>query len=179
MAYVARSDIETFLNITLNTNGQNTVDAIIPAIEAFVDDYTNRTWTKASGDNIIETYDGGQTLYLPKITPIASVQSIVIDGTTLSTDDYYVYEDYIRLAEKASSGYRNVVITYRTSANSAPADLKHSIVRWVSEIFKSQDSGGKTVSRVTMGPMTIDYLTKDGIPAYVEKVLNKYRIINI
>lgn len=181
MAYITRSDVETFLNITLGANGQTLVDALIPSIEAYVDDYTNRTWTKGAGEDITETYDGGVERYFIKQPPIASVESLTIDDDAQSEadEDFYVYEDHVLIPGKAASGYRNVVITYRTSSNEIPADLKHAIVRWVSDIFKSQDSAGKTISKITTGPMTIEYLAQDGIPAYVEKVLNRYRLVNI
>ena len=69
-----------------------------------------------------------------------------------------------------------MVITYRTSANAIPSDLKHAITRWVADIFKSQDDAGKVAKRVASGPVSVDYLVQDGIPKFVEMLLDKYRL---
>jgi len=187
MPYIETGDIEKFLNITLTADGIALVTDLIVSIDAFVDDYCNRTWSKTSSDEIAEIFDGGTDLFFINYPPIVSVTSVKTDiradyaGDLLeeSEDEFYVYDTYVKLASPASDIPRSVEIKYKTSATTVPEDLKHAIVRWVSEIFKSQDSAGKAVSRVSIGPMSIDYLTKDGIPLYVEKVLNRYRLINV
>lgn len=187
MAYATYTDIEAFLNITLTAGGQSLVTTLIAEINAFVDNYCNRTWTKEASEDITETFDGGTDKYFVDYPPIASVTSVTTgitssySGDVLSEDDdeFYVYDTYVRLAVPASNTPRSVQIVYRTSATALPADLKLAIVRWVAEIFKSQDSAGKSVKRVTTGPMTVEYLTKDGIPDYVLRVLNRYKLKNI
>jgi hypothetical protein len=177
MAYLAYTDVEAFLNITLTADGRTLVNAIIPAIEAFVDSYCNRTWSKAAGDEIIETFDGGKATFFVKNPPVAEIVSITDDGDAVDADDIYNYGSYIKLAYKASPVPLGVVITYKTSATTPPADLKHALVQWVSQIFKSQSDAGKVTSRISTGPLSIDFLAQDGIPKFVEMVLDRYRLV--
>lgn len=178
MAYIAKSDVETFLNITLNSNGQALVDALIAAIEAYVDRECNRTWTKGSSDNITETFDGGTDIFFPT-NPVASIQSLTIAGSAYDVSNVYNYGSYLKTKSIIGTNPREIVLVYRTSANAIPQDLKHAIIRWVSEIFKSQDDAGKTSSRVTSGPVSVEYLTQDGIPKFVEDVIKHYRLYPI
>lgn len=176
MAYITRTDIETFLNITLNSNGQALVDALIPAVEKYAEDFCERNWSTGASTDITETFDGGTDMFFPRICPIASVQSVTINGSTYPLSNAYNYGSYIKLASPAIDLPRAVVIVYRTSANTVPNDLKHALIRWVADIFKSQDDAGKTTSRWSEGPVSVDYLVQDGIPKFVEIVLNKYRL---
>jgi len=176
MAYITRSDIETFLNITLNSNGQALVDALIPAIEKYVENYCERNWSTGSTTDITETFDGGTDTFFPRICPIASVQLVTINGSVYPLSNIYNYGSYMKLASPAIDLPRTVVIVYRTSANAIPGDLKHALIRWVADIFKSQDDAGKTTARWSEGPVSVDYLVQDGIPKFVEMVLNTYRL---
>jgi hypothetical protein len=178
MAYLAYTDLETFLNITLGAGGRTLATAIITAIEAFTDHYCNRTWTSTSLTEITETFDGGTDTFYVKNPPIASIVTVTEDGDELSSTDgdYYVYDTYVKFPVKALSGYQTVVIKYKTSATTIPADLKHALVQWASQIFKSQSDGGKVASRVASGPVSVDFLAKDGIPAFVQLVLDSYRL---
>lgn len=175
MAYIAKTDVETFLNITLTANGQALVDVLIAAIEAYVDRECNRTWTKGSGDNITETFDGGTDIFFTQ-NPVASIQSFTINGSAYDLNNIYNYGSYLKTKSIVGTNPREIVIVYRTSANTIPPDLKHAIIRWVAEIFKSQDDAGKVASRVTSGPVSVEYLTQDGIPKFVEDVIKHYRL---
>ena len=176
MAYITRTDIETFLNITLSTNGQALVDALIPAIEKYVEDQTNRNWSTGASTDITEIFDGNTDTFFPKISPIASVQSVTINGTAYNLSNVYNYSSHLKFSTIAVDLPRTVTIVYRTSANTLPADLKHALIRWVADIFKSQDDAGKTTVRWSEGPVSVEYLAQDGIPKFVEMLINKYRL---
>lgn len=176
MSYIVYSDVEQFLDLTLNSDGQVLVTTLAAAISQFVDDYCNRTWTINNTTDIVETFNGGSDTYFPKNCPIASITSIVVNGYTLPTNQYWNYGTYIKLSSIAVNIPQAVVITYRTSANAIPSDLKHAITRWVADIFKSQDDAGKVAKRVASGPVSVDYLVQDGIPKFVEMLLDKYRL---
>src|SRR6266540_5220701 len=96
MAYITLSDVTTFINApSLTTPQQNQVTAIIPAVEAFLETACNRTWNVTAEQT--ETFDGGQTVYFPKHTPITTVGSITDDGVTqVENTDFYTYPTYIR-----------------------------------------------------------------------------------
>lgn len=178
--YIAKTDIETFLNITLQTQGENIVNAIIPAIQALVNNYCNRSWDHASNDEITEKFDGGEVSYFVKNPPIASVVTLTVDGTVYTENsDFYVYDDYIRLSARASNFPKAVVIKYKTSATTVPADVKHAMVQWVAQLFKSQSDAGKVVSRVSAGTVSYDYMTRADMPDFVRMVLNQYRVSTI
>ncbi len=174
MAYILYNDIQTFLNITLTTNGQTLVNELIAAAEAFAEDYCNRNWTVTGAQT--EKFDGDTDTFFVKYPPINTVTSVKEDGSTLTAnEDYYVYKTYVKFAVKAVAKPQTVEIVY-TSAVTLPNDLKHALVRWVSEIFQTQEQAGKTVSRISAGSISFDFLTQDGIPKYVQMVLNKYRL---
>jgi hypothetical protein len=176
MPYIAKTDIETFLNITLATNGETLVTALITALDAFADSYCNRTWTNTSNTEITELHDGGTDTFFPANPPIASITSVKVDGVLYDSSSIYNYGSYVLLSTKVNYGYQNIEIKYKTSATAIPADLKHALVQWVSQIFKSQSDAGKVVSKVSTGPVNIEYLTKDGIPQFVQIMLDKYRL---
>ncbi len=173
--YIVYQDIEKFLNITLSANGQTLVNELIPAVEKFAEDYCNRKWS-VSG-NQVEKFDGDTDTFFVKYPPIASITSIKEDGDTVDADDYFNYTHYVKLDYIAIDKPQAIEITY-TSGITLPFDLKHALVRWVSEIFKTQDDAGKTVSRVSAGSISVDFLTQDGLPKFAEKVLNKYRLMS-
>lgn len=182
MAYFVNADVATFLSITLSAAETAALDQIRPALDAFVDSYSNRTWTKLSTDDITEIFDGGIDVFFVKNSPIASITSIKTGktpsyaGDLLTTEDYYIYDSFIRLAAKASDLPRSVEIIYRTSATVIPVELKQALIQWAAQILKSRDLGGKTVSRISTGPVSMDFLAKDGIPKFVLDVLERYRL---
>jgi len=173
MAYIVFQDVESFLNLTLSTNGQVLVNSLIPSIESFAESYCNRKWS-VSG-NQTEYFDGGTNTFFVKYPPINTIVSVDVDTYSYQLSDVYNYGSYVKMDSRAVRGNRNVKIVY-TSAIGLPADLKHALIRWVSEIFKSSSDAGKTTSRVSVGSVNVEFLTQDGIPKYVEMVLNKYRL---
>lgn len=174
MSYITYQDVETYLNVTLNGNGQAQVNAIIPSVEAFVENACNRTWNLSAP--ITETFDGGNNTLFPKNIPIDSVTSLTVDGTPLTADsDFYIYPSYIRLAFHSNPGYRTVVLTY-DSAVTLPEDVKHAIVRWTAQIYKESKDAGKVVSRLQQGPVSLEYLAQDGVPKFVQEVISRHRL---
>lgn len=179
--YITYTDVGNFLNININSNGQTVVNPIIAAVEAYVNRACNRVWNNGASTDIIEKFDGkGQDKFFPKQVPIASITSITVDGNTLNASDIYNYSTYIRLASPVISLPQGVVITYRSSATAIPDDLKFGLIMWAAQLFKSYDDAGKVASRVTTGAgISVDYITKDGVPAFMEELIQAYRIPNI
>lgn len=173
--YIANTDIAKYLNITLTTNGQALVDSLIAAVDAYIDSQCNRTFTKASNTNIVETFDGGTDTFFTK-NHVASIISITNSGSTVNSGDIYNYGSYIKLAYLATDKPQTVVITYRTDDNGLPADLKQAEIQWVADMFKSANDAGKVTSRVSMGPISVDFLVQDGVPKFVEMIINRYRL---
>ncbi len=185
MPYITKADVATFLNITLTANGEALVDSLIPAVEAYAKDYCNRTWNNGSID-IVETFDGFADTFFPKNAPIDAITGVTVNGQAIDTAYLYNYGTHIKLGAYATMldysyrpfGYRSVVITYR--ANSPlPADLKQALIQWAADIFKSSEDAGKTLTQVHVGTVRAYFTAQDGIPKFVEMVLNKYRAIPI
>src|SRR5688500_353645 len=107
--YIVYADIEKFLNIELGTDGVTSVNALIPAVEAFVENECGRKWN-VSGPQT-EVFDGNVGVFFP-VHPVQSVTSISIDGVALASTDIYNYGSYIKLGYPAGRGLRNVTIAY-------------------------------------------------------------------
>jgi hypothetical protein len=174
MAYLTNADVALLLNVTLNSDGEALIDAIIPAVEDYAKSYCGRQWNRGTG-NITETFDGGNGYLFPSSTPIDEIVSITEDGSAIDAGDIYNYGTHIRLAYIPSPGLRRIVVTYKSN-NPLPNDLKHALIRWTADIFKAAEDAGKTVKSIGVGPLKVDFLAQDGIPSYVEMVLNRYRL---
>lgn len=179
MAYIVNTDVASYLNLTLTNPGQTLVNSLIAAVDKYIDEYCNRTWTNGSTTNIVETFDGDTDVFFVKNPPVASIISITEDGSIVDLTKVYNYSSYIKLNYKAVNKPRTVVITYRTSSNATPADLKQAEIQWVADMFKASSDAGKVTDRVAMGPVNVDYVVQDGIPKFVQDVLNRYRLIPV
>lgn len=172
--YITNAQVASFLNVTFTPADQAAVDDIVAAVEEYANSYCNRLFV-VSG-NQTEKFDGGVDAFFVKYPPINTIVSVTIDGSPYSLTDVFNYKSYVKLQTKLLAGRQNVVIVY-TSGITLPNDLKHALIRWTGQIFKSREDGGKDVSRVTVGSVSIDWLIKEGgIPDFVLKVLNRYRL---
>ncbi len=175
MAYIVNTDVGKYLNITLTTDGQALVDSLIAAVDAYIDSYCNRTWTINSTTNIVETFDGNIDTLFPK-QHVKTIVSITENGQALDTSKYWNYGSYIKLAHTAIDLPQTIVLTYKTDDNALPIDLKQAEIQWVADMFKSANDAGKVTSRVSMGPIGVDFLVQDGIPKFVAMIITKYRL---
>lgn len=172
--YITNAQVASFLNLALSVPDQTVVDDIIAAVEAYANDYCNRLFI-VSG-NQTEKFDGGVDSFFVKYPPINTIVSVTVDGSAYNLSNVFNYKSYVKLLTRPLAGRQNVVIVY-TSAVALPNDLKHAFIRWAGQIFKSREDGGKDVSRVTVGSVSIDWLIKEGgVPDFVLKVLNRYRL---
>lgn len=171
---ILKSDVENYLNITLNSNGQSLVDSLIPAVCEYIETRCNRSWGNGSGD-IVETFDGGDYTFYPKAVPVDTITKIEVDGEELEATSYYNYGAYIQLSGRAINIPQAVKITFKTKATTPPASVKQAAIQWVADMFKAAPDAGNKASRVSTGPVSVDFLMEE-IPAYVEKVIKLYRL---
>lgn len=176
MPYLTNADVASFLNITLTSAGQTTVDAIIAGVAKAAETYCDRTWSETGQQT--ETFDGFSSAFFPSHTPIASIAAVTIDGSLVDPSEVYLYPYFVKLGYRASRGFGNVSITY-TPAEALPGDLKHALVQWTAQIFKASEDGGKAVKSAQVGTVQMDYAVQDGIPAFVQQVLDRYRVIPV
>lgn len=175
MSYLTNDEVADFLNITLEAAGAALVDDIIAALSAWVNTATGRTWATEASTDIVEKFDGGGSQFVVAKAPIASVSSVKVDGSSLTTDEYYIYDYMVRTDRFTSPGFLNVEITYRTSATTIPLDLKHALLQWVAQVFKSSTDGGKIATRVSSGPASIDFAAKEGVPELMKVAIAQHR----
>jgi hypothetical protein len=178
MAYLTTSDIESFLNITLEPDGVTLVQAIIDALSEYVDDYCGRTWTYGADTEITEVFDADSSIIKPEAVPVASIVSVTDNGNEIDSEVIYNYGNYIRIDTGLSGKYRAITLVYKTAATTIPKPLKHALVQWAAQIFKSQADAGKEVTRVNSGPVSVDYARSNaGVPEFVQLIMKKYRLV--
>lgn len=175
--YITNAQVASFLNVVLSVLEQAVVDDIISAVEAYANNFCNRLFIVSGAQT--EKFDGGKNTFFIKFPPINVITSVTVDGQVENPADVFNYKSHIKLASTPPLGNQNVVIVY-TSAVTLPDDLKHALIRWAGQIFKSREDAGKDVSRVTVGSVSVDWLVQQtansGIPDFVLNVLNKYKI---
>jgi len=172
--YIVNTQVASFLNVTFTPAEQAVVDDIIAAVEEYANSYCNRLFI-VSG-NQTEKFDGGVSAFFVKYPPIDVIVSVTIDGSLYNPANVFNYKSHVKLQTNPLPRRQNVVIVY-TSAVTLPDDLKHALIRWTAQIFKSREDAGKDVSRVTVGSVSIDWLVRQGgVPDFVQAVLNRYRL---
>jgi hypothetical protein len=184
MHYLDHTDIERYLNITLEENGVEYVDSLIPAVEDYIDSATNRTWKVLDDEGepieFTETFDGNASLFFPRNIPIDEVISFTVDGEELPENQVYAYDSLIRTEYLTARGRRNVIVTY-TSRATVPEDLKLALIKWIAQSLEGQgvkDEEGKTLKRARIGQVEMEYVnvvTKD-VPDFVSSVIERYRL---
>ena len=175
MSYLTNENVADFLNITLEAAGAALVDDIIASLSAYVDGATGRTWSTGASTDIVEKFDGGGSQFVVSKAPINTVSSVKVDGVTLTADEYYVYGYMVRTDRFTSPGFLNVEITYRTTATTIPADLKHALLQWVAQVFKASTDGGKIATRFSSGPVSMDFAVKEGVPELMQVMIARHR----
>ncbi len=179
MPYITDTDIANFLDQSLTQAQKDLLnDDIIPAVSKYADDYCNRSFI-VSGEQT-ETFDGRINTFFPGYPPINSIISFKVDGSEYDLSSVYNYKIFIKTNLTPRHGFKNVEIKY-TSAITLPDDLKHALVRWAAEVFKSSTSAGKDISKFTAGSVSIEYensgaSSDNAIPSYAKGVLDRYRL---
>lgn len=178
MSYIAYTDLQTFLEVTLTTAEQNAMTPVISALDAIVDAYIGRSFVAGP---ITEYFDGNTHMFVLSKGPATAISSIEIDDEAIESDDIHNYGNYVKLDYRATPGHQNVKIVY-TVSGTVPADIKHALVRWAAEIYKNHKDGGKSPSRVSIGPLSADFTQSadaSKIPDFVRMVLDNYKLISV
>ena len=180
MAYIAKTDIEKYLNITLSTAGGNLVDSLIAGVDEYIDRETGRSWTKGANDEITEVFDGGVNKFVVSKPNIATIVSVEVDGQAVDSADIFNYGTYVKLDYTPAKANQIVEVVYKTSATALPADLKQAEIQWVSQMFKESGDAGKVTNSISTGPVSINFKSQYGpAPEFVTKVINSYKTFAI
>lgn len=182
MPYITDTDVANFLDQSLTQAQKDLLNNdIIPAVSKYADDYCNRSFA-ISGEQI-EIFDGGVNIFFPAYPPVDTINSFKVDGSEYELSAVYNYKTYIKTNSATRHGFKNVEIKY-TSAITLPDDLKHALVRWAGEIFKSSTSAGKDISKFTAGSVSIEYENSgvgsdNAVPSFAKGVLDRYRLESV
>jgi len=140
-AFATVADLATFLQRDLSAADTATAALVLDLASGAIRDYTGQTISLVSNDVVTLDPPQGSRLFLPEL-PVASVASVVLNGTTLTvatanTSGYYVYGDTGIIQYGYGYGYRNgswggawgwaprsVVVTYSHGYATIPAAVR-------------------------------------------------------
>jgi len=187
--YAARSmedqmpDLTTLANVkehldieSGDTEFDQLIERLISASSRQIERYCGRPFDIRAYS---ESYDGNASdiLFL-NYTPIVSVTAVSIDEEALATDQYKVYDDYVRLVSRLFTwGKQNVTIAYSAgfydaASESPPADLEDACIQLVA--FKYTMRGAEGLSRRDVNQVS-DSFAAAAIPLSVALILDRYR----
>lgn len=126
-----------------------------------------------------ETCDGNASdiLFLAN-TPLVSVASLSIDNEIIVSEQYKVYDDYVRLTDRLfTPGEQNVSVQYSAGLYDAanetpPADLEDACIQLIA--FKYTVRGSEGLSQRQVNQVS-DSFAEASIPLSVALILNRYR----
>lgn len=179
MKYLTLANIADYLETTLSTAENTALTLILNGIESAVERYCDRTWSTSDAE-IVEKVDGGGSFFPLRYGPALTTPTptITVSGEAVTT--VYNYGSYLLTEDPVSSGIQNVTITYSVSSSQLPSDIKLAMIIWAARQFKSHKDAGKDATRVSVGPLSVDYGGQSAsaavIPDFVAKVLDSHRI---
>ena len=136
MALITLAEAKAHLNITSSATDAEVQSFVTVACE-LVQGYADRTWDIGSA---VESFDGGGDTILLRQSPITSITSVVVDGTTLAAANYDsdLANGIIRTITPTTEGVANVVVTYAVGDASPPALAKHAALETVRHLWATQ-----------------------------------------
>lgn len=159
-----------------DTTFDSLLGRLITAASRQIEAYCNRTFEI---QGFSEDYDGNASdiLFLSN-TPIISVSSLLIDDESVESEEFKVYDDYIRLVSRLfTPGELNVSVEYSAGffdpqSESPPAELEDACVQLVAFKFNMRGANGLTQKRVNQ---TSESFAAVAIPLSVAIILDKYK----
>jgi uncharacterized phiE125 gp8 family phage protein len=174
-APVSLTDVKTHLNITGNGDDGELIAmtaAAVGLIEGQVGPITRRTVT--------DTLDGGRSSLLLSTAPVASVTTVVENGSTLTSTAFDLDGEagvLRRLFGNSEAtwadGAKNVTVTYVAGRTDVPADLRHAVLETVRHLWTTQRGSVRRSG-------TDDYQPGAGfsLPYRVREMLSRWEQVN-
>ena len=156
---------------------------VISSVSESIRSYTQ---AKFSVDTYAEVRSGvgyGQMVLSPRITPIASVTALTIDGKTIpavtgnipstAMNGYLYTADHISLfGYEFTRGRDNILLTYDAGYSAVPDDIVQAAVEWTCFKYREKDRIGH--SSKSLAGETVSFIVDDA-PKSVLKAMNRYR----
>ncbi len=188
MSLTTLANVKAFKNITL-TDHDSEINRLIPAVDAFVDQYCARTIEQATVTEFHSTRAAQAKIFL-KQPPVASITSIHDDpertyasGDLLTDNTDYVLEDgdagIVAFDEHTvKGGIRNIKAIYVGGYNPVPKDLEEAAIElvWLARMKGDQALLGLQSKSIADGSVQV---MKTDWPAGVKPILDFYRLTRI
>lgn len=171
------ANVKEYLEIESDDNSfDSLLGRLITASSRQVEAYCSRTFDI---QGYSETYDGNASdiLFL-KNSPIVSITSLSIDDESVETDEFKVYDDYLRLTSGLfTPGELNVSVEYTAGyydpqAESPPSDIEDACIQLAAFKFNLRGAEGLEQRRVNQNAESFAGVA---IPLSVAIILDKYR----
>lgn len=175
---VSMIDVKSALDIKeTNDEQERLLSILIPGVTQQFETFLNRPVVARVYTSEPYDGDGTDTIFIP--APLITVTTLINDGTTIASTDYWFYRKTGKIQLKYTV-FENepqcVVITHRSGWE--PNDVPHSIR--VAALMAVKDSWHKIkddrlgLAAVTQGDQTFSYT--QGLPVEVTDLIAPYRI---
>lgn len=173
MALCTQTDVEQRLQIDFTNNADPVCAVLIAAVQGHIEREVGRAVEAAAR---VETLDWppGSYLWL-KWTPVNSITSVVVDGTTLTAVTDYIFDSVTGRLARVSSGYltgwsvykpASVVVTYNGGYATVPLDLRDLCANVAARAFQTGaayaalPAGSDGISQEGIGDYSVTYFDR-------------------
>lgn len=143
MALVTLAEVKTHLNIPSNvTTEDDELEDFIDVASDLVEGYADRKFASTTGTSY---FDGGGDVFVLPTSPVASVVSVTVSGTTLATSAYGVdlANGVVRTDTATYDDIQNVVIVYTAGSGTIPNLVKQATKEAVRHLWETQRGTGR------------------------------------
>jgi hypothetical protein len=162
---ITLNDITQFLGVNTAVD-EDLFEALINSTQAMMESYCGRKFDDAEYTDEDEIL--GQKIYTSHY-PIISVSGVTLDE--VSTDDYTVYTNYVKLGDYVWYVGQDYTITYTAGYETIPYDLQQVCINEVVRLYKRRKNIDVSAISMQDGSITI---MSDGMLPYSKMVLDKY-----
>jgi uncharacterized phiE125 gp8 family phage protein len=161
---------KAYLKLNVNVD-DSTVEDLINASSSAIENYCKRKFKEQN--YLEEEYDGtGKNHILLDQYPVKSIESVSIDGTTLSTGQYKVKKRNGVLLNNGGiwpRGEINITVSYTAGYSEIPSDLELACKHLVMSYFKSDVANFSTTFQEGF------VFRPEALPAQVKALLAPYK----
>ena len=181
-------DTKEYLEIE-GTDKDNLLQQLISAASQFIKTETGYEWVETTYKELIDG-ERTETLILTQ-KPIISVESLVINGETIS-DNYYIYNEsgmlkradiglydtgYTHTQQRGTvfpRGQQNIEVEYVAGYEDVPQDLQKAVWSLVNAVLEGKEYEG--LERYSIGDETMKW-REAGLPAEVQQTIARYKSV--
>ncbi len=139
-------DAKTFMHI-LESDEDALITSMIISAREYAESYTNRQFEIATWELITDCFFSGLTIPKSTVTEISTIEYMDSDGVyqTLSTDDYYLYNEYgagkihINSMPPYKDDKRWIKITFKAGYETVPSSIVSYLKVLVSTMYENRE----------------------------------------